>query len=64
MPYERENFYQPLTYTDYDIAGNVFRAYYDADQKLVVVLDFVVNDVKPNVLLVINPVGDRKWDDI
>lgn len=64
MPYERENFYQPLTYADYDIAGNVFRAYYDADQKLVVVLDFVVNDVKPNVLLVINPVGDRKWDDI
>ena len=64
MPYERENFYQPLTYTDYDIAGNAFRAYYDADQKLVVVLDFVVNDVKPNVLLVINPVGDRKWDDI
>ena len=64
MPNERENFYQPLTYTDYDIAGNVFRAYYDADQKLVMVLDFVVNDVKPNVLLVINPVGDRKWDDI
>ena len=64
MPYERENFYQPLTYVDYDIAGNVFRAYYDVDQKLVVVLDFVVSDVKPNVLLVINPVGDRKWDDI
>lgn len=64
MPNERENFYQPLTYSDYDIAGNVFRAYYDADQKLVMVLDFVVNDVKPNVLLVINPVGDRKWDDI
>ena len=64
MPNERENFYQPLTYTDYDIAGNVFRAYYDADQKLVMVLDFVINDVKPNVLLVINPVGDRKWDDI
>jgi division protein CdvB (Snf7/Vps24/ESCRT-III family) len=64
MPNERENFYQPLTYTDYDIAGNVFRAYYDADQKLVMVLDFVINDLKPNVLLVINPVGDRKWDDI
>lgn len=64
MPNERENLYQPLTSVDYDIAGNVFRAYYDADQKLVMVLDFVVSDVKPNVLLVINPVGDRKWDDI
>lgn len=61
---ERESLYQPLTFTDYDIAGNAFRAYYDADQKLVMVLDFVVNDVKPNVLLVINPVGNRKWDDI
>lgn len=64
MPNERENLYQPLTFADYDIAGNAFRAYYDADQKLVMVLDFVVNDVKPNVLLVINPVGNRKWDDI
>lgn len=64
MSYERENFYRPLTYTDYDIAGNVFRAYYDADQKLVMVLDFVINEVKPNILLVINPIGDRKWDDI
>lgn len=64
MPNERENLYQPLTSVDYDIAGNVFRAYYDASKKLVMVLDFVVSDVKPNVLLVINPVGDRKWDDI
>ena len=64
MSNERENLYQPLTYTDYDIAGNVFRAYYDVDKKLVMVLDFVISDVKPNVLLVINPIGDRKWDDI
>ncbi len=64
MPNERENNYRPLTYIDYDIEGNAFRAYYDVDNKLVVVLDFVVSDVKPNVLLVINPVGDRKWDDI
>lgn len=64
MQSERENLYTPLQAVDYDIAGNVFRAYYDADRKLVFVLDFVVNEVKPNVLLVINPVGNRKWDDI
>lgn len=61
---ERENFFQPLTSVDYDIAGNSFRAFYDADKKLVFVIDFLINDIKPNVLLVINPVGDRKWDDI
>ncbi len=64
MPNEREEIFQPLTYIDYDIAGNEFRAYFDADKKLVFVLDFVVSDIKPNVLLVINPVGGRKWDDI
>ena len=64
MPNEREDFYQPLTVRDFDIDGNVFRAYYDADDKMVFVVDTVVSDVKPNVLLVINPVGNRKWDDI
>ncbi len=64
MPNERENFLPPLTFSDFDIAGNSFRAYYDTDKKLVFVLDGVISDVKPNVLLVINPVGDRKWDDI
>lgn len=64
MHNERENLYQPLTFKDYDISGNVFRAYYDVDGKLVFVIDFVETETKPNVLLVINPVGDRKWDDI
>ncbi len=64
MQNERENLYQPLTSADYDISGNVFRAYYDADGKIVFVLDFTQTPVKPNVLLVINPVGERKWDDI
>ncbi len=64
MQNERENLYQPLTFADYDISGNVFRAYYDADGKIVFVLDYTETQVKPNVLLVINPVGDRKWDDI
>ena len=53
-----------LTSMEYNIAGNVLRAYYDADGKLVFVLDETVMSSKPNVLLVINPVGDRKWDDI
>lgn len=60
----RENINQTLNYTEYDVSGNVFRAYYDADGKIVFVLDFTESVVKPNVLLVINPVGNRKWDDI
>ena len=64
MSNERENFYQPLKFDDYDIAGNALRAYYDMDNKLVFVLDLAVSETKPNVLLVINPVGNRKWDDI
>ena len=64
MQNARENINQPLNYTEYDISGNVFRAYYDADGKMVFVLDFTESAVKPNVLLVINPVGNRKWDDI
>lgn len=53
-----------LTFIEYNIAGNVLRAYYDADSKLVFVLDNTLDDRKPNTLLVINPVGNRKWDDI
>ena len=53
-----------LTFREYNIAGNVLRAYYDADDKLVFVLDSTLDDRKPNTLLIINPVGDRKWDDI
>ena len=64
MSNERENLVQPLTFVDYDIAANVFRAYYDADNKVVFVIDYTISDIKPNVLLVINPVGNRKWDDI
>ena len=53
-----------LTFREYNIGGNALRAYYDADGKLVFVLDNTVDNRKPNALLVINPVGDRKWDDI
>ncbi|MBD5389388.1 hypothetical protein HDR63_04000 [bacterium] len=55
---------QLLTPRAFDIAGNDIVAYYDAAGKLVFVLDQTVGPTKPNVLLVINPVGDRKWDDI
>lgn len=53
-----------LRFKEYDIAGNLLRAYYDAGGKLIFVLDSTIDDRKPNVLLVINPVSDRKWDDI
>ena len=53
-----------LTPREYDIAGNSFRAYRDSDGKLVFVIDNTLNERKTNVMLVINPVGDRKWDDI
>ncbi|MEE1110751.1 MAG: hypothetical protein UIH99_00885, partial [Alphaproteobacteria bacterium] len=49
--------------TDFIIAGRPLRAFFD-DNKLIFVLDLSVSDIKPNVLLVINPDGDRKWDDI
>ena len=49
---------------EYSIAGNEFVAYYDGAHKLIFVLDNTVDSRKPNVLLVINSVDDRKWDDI
>lgn len=48
----------------YDIDGNDVTAYYDGAHKLVFVLDATISEDKPNVLLIINPIGDRKWDDI
>lgn len=53
-----------LQSTEYEISGNKFTAYYDGAHKLVFILDRTVDTRKPNVLLIINPVGDRKWDDI
>ena len=66
---ERENIYQDtnygvLTMRAFDIDGNKINAFYDAGDKLVFVLDNTVNSQKPNVLLVINPDGDKKWDEI
>lgn len=63
MPNERE-FLSELSVRDYDIAGNQLRAYYDKDNKLIFVIDFLIDGKKPNVLLVIEPDNNRKWDDV
>ena len=56
--------YGKLIMRPYTIAGNLINAFYDASDDLVFVLDNTINVSKPNVLLVINPDGDRKWDEI
>ena len=66
---ERENFQQETDYgtlvmRPYNIEGNEIKAFYDSSDDLVFVLDETLSDNKPNVLLVINPDGDKKWDEI
>ena len=62
MPREKET--SLLKSSDYDINGNSLRAFYDKHGKLVFVLDLTTSELKPNVLLVMTSVGDRKWDDV
>lgn len=64
MPRARENSRQSIKTREYDIVGNVLRAYYGADGALICVVDLTISDFKPNVLLVLTADGDRKWDDI
>ena len=59
-----ENQYGDLTMRQYDINGNTIDAFYDDSDDLIFVLDNTINQTKPNVLLVINPAGDKKWDEI
>lgn len=66
---ERENIYPDTNYgtlvvQNFDIDGNQISAFYDSENNLVFVLDNTINARKPNVLLVINPDGDKKWDEI
>ena len=66
---ERENItndteYGTLVMRPYTIEGNEISAFYDASDDLIFVLDNTINSYKPNVLLVINPDGDKKWDEI
>lgn len=66
---ERKNNYTDTNYGSlimrtFDIDGNNINAFYDAGDNLIFVLDNAINAQKPNVLLVINPDGDKKWDEI
>ena len=66
---ERENIFDETEYgtlkaRSYNISNNDIDAFYDDAENLVFVLDKTINQNKPNVLLVINPVGDKKWDEI
>ena len=63
MPNERESL-SALTAREYDIDGNLVRAFVNDDGDIVFVLDMLVDENKPNVLLVIDAVDDRKWDDV
>lgn len=55
--------FRDLSLREYDIAGNVFRAWFD-DDGLAVVVDETIDEYKPNVLLVVRPRDSRKWDDL
>ena len=59
-----KSIYGDLTMRAFDIDGNDISAFYDAGDDLIFVLDNTINQQKPNILLVINPDGDKKWDEI
>ena len=63
MPNERESFI-PLDVREYDIAGNLLRAFVNPDGDIVFVLDLLIDENKPNVLLIIDSYDNRKWDDV
>ncbi len=48
----------------FEINESLFDAYFDETSNLIFVLDNTQDARKPNVLLVMDPVGNRKWDDI
>lgn len=56
--------YGDLIMRPYLIENNHINAFYDENDVLVFVVDNTVTEKKPNVLLVINPDGDKKWDEI
>ncbi len=55
--------FRDLKFREYEIAGNVLRAWYDEDG-LAFVVDETIDEYKPNVLLVVRPQGSRRWDDL
>ena len=52
--------FQNLRPVEYDIAGNVLRAWYDDEGKLAFVVDETIDEYKPNVLLVVRSDGTRR----
>lgn len=64
MKKERDFISSELYAKDFEIQGNLLQAFYDSNDVLVFVLDKTVSDLKSNVLLVMNPVPNRKWDDV
>ena len=48
---------------DFKIEDNLLSAFYK-DDELIFVLDKTINETKPNVLLIIEQIDGRKWDDI
>lgn len=63
MPRENKSLPE-LRFTDFDIDGNVFRAWRDDAGTVVFVRDDTIDEFKPNVMLVLSRHDDRKWDDI
>lgn len=63
MPRENKSLPE-LRFTDFDIDGNVFRAWRDDAGTVVFVRDDTIDEFKPNVMLVLARHDDRKWDDI
>lgn len=66
---ERETIHPDINYGTlvmraFNIDGNEINAFYDSDNNLIFVVDNTINAQKPNVLLVINSDGDKKWDEI
>lgn len=64
MTLARENISLPITSSEFQIAGSVLRAFYDANNNLVFVIDSTISENKPHALLVMEPYGNRKWDDV
>ncbi len=64
MTIARENISLPIISSDYQIAGNTLRAFYDVNDNLVFVIDSTISENKPHALLVMMSYGNRKWDDI
>lgn len=55
---------ETLVPENFDIDGNKFTGYFDASHKLIFVLDETRTEWTPNILLVMNRNGDRKWGDV